>query len=84
MSCPFYGKCALPLARAVVPQGGNQCALVLTAFSPCVMEVDEKKAPDWPTCPRNTAYSQHSAAQIQEWERDMQASKKLFEFKYPD
>lgn len=38
-ACPFYG---VALMRGVlVPSGGNQCALVTTAHSPCTMEILE-------------------------------------------
>lgn len=35
--CPFYGKHAAP-GFPLVDQGGNQCALIVTAYAPCVME----------------------------------------------
>jgi hypothetical protein len=33
------------------PQGGNECAIVATAFSPCYMEL-RGQVPDWRTCSR--------------------------------
>ena len=38
--CKFYGCAAVKLIKALVPTGGNQCALVTTAHAPCRMEID--------------------------------------------
>ena len=38
MSCPFYGKHAAVEVNAIVGQGGNQCALIIDSYAPCVME----------------------------------------------
>ena len=56
--CPFYSA-SLHFERGVnhggvlLNSGGNQCALITSAHSPCWMEVGESRAPDWATCPRN-------------------------------
>jgi hypothetical protein len=49
--CPFYGFHRSDPARALVAQGGNQCAAITTSYSPCLMERDLHTAPDWDTCP---------------------------------
>lgn len=58
-SCPFYGV-ALHVNqhdfRVLIPSGGNQCALITSAHSPCWMEVAEDRAPDWAQCPRNPEF----------------------------
>ena len=49
--CPFYGAaihCGL-----LVGIGGNRCALITSARSPCWMEVAEWRPPEWAACPRN-------------------------------
>jgi hypothetical protein len=48
--CPFYGYHAIPDMRLLAGSRGNQCAMVLDAFSPCRMEVHDGKKPDWETC----------------------------------
>jgi hypothetical protein len=63
MNCPFYAHALHQVTRHLVPElsgwmlipnpGSNQCALITGAHSPCCMEVDEKKAPDWSECFRN-------------------------------
>jgi hypothetical protein len=52
MSCEFYGYHAIPAMRVLARSGGNQCALVTSAFAPCKMEL-AGRAPDWPLCPYN-------------------------------
>jgi hypothetical protein len=39
MSCPFYGKGAGIITSEITATGGNQCALIITAYSPCAMEI---------------------------------------------
>jgi len=52
MNCPFYARHAVgePFAT-LVDTGGNQCALILDALAPCVMEVSDQKEPDAWRCP---------------------------------
>jgi hypothetical protein len=50
MKCPFYGRAAMKLTNAIVPQGGNQCALVISAYAPCYMEALHQKEPDAEAC----------------------------------
>lgn len=38
MSCPFYGKHASVEVGAIVEQHGNQCAIIVNSYSPCLME----------------------------------------------
>lgn len=33
--------------------GGNQCGLITGAHSPCRMETELQRPPDWSLCPRN-------------------------------
>lgn len=48
--CPFYGfSHPLPV---LMDQGGNQCALITTSFSPCQMEINDQ-TPSWGECPFN-------------------------------
>ncbi len=49
-TCPYYGFHRSDEARALVAQNGNQCAMITTSYSPCLMERDGA-APDWETCP---------------------------------
>jgi len=57
MNCPFYGHALFPAMTArrqdppflLFASGGNQCALITTAHSPCKMEV-EGQEPDWSKC----------------------------------
>ena len=56
-NCPFYGRAMFvsPIPTrshppfVLIPQSGNQCALVLSSNSPCRMELDGD-TPDWQTC----------------------------------
>lgn len=49
MSCPFYGKGAVP-GFGIFDQEGNRCALIISAHSPCVMEAHQGKPPDARHC----------------------------------
>lgn len=51
-SCRFYGKSNLIFQRmrALHSTGGNQCALIFDAHSPCRMEI-EGETPDEEVCP---------------------------------
>jgi hypothetical protein len=52
--CPFFARfLAFGIELAHNP-GSNQCALITTAHSPCVMEVAHQ-IPSWRTCIRNPA-----------------------------
>lgn len=58
MACQFYGYCALPGQRLLLPSMGNQCAMVTEATAPCLMECPRDRAiksqpPDWDKCPLN-------------------------------
>ena len=61
-ACPFYGYSLdhnperLRFSTALNHSGGNQCALITSAHSPCWMEVAENAAPDWAQCPRNPEF----------------------------
>lgn len=50
--CPFYGKHAVPLMRVLIEQGGNQCALVTSSYSPCRVEM-AGGVPDLEQCELN-------------------------------
>lgn len=50
MKCPFYGYSGQPRFKALFGSGGNQCALVTTAISPCRMEVHERREPNLEEC----------------------------------
>jgi hypothetical protein len=54
MSCPFYGKGYAALPGVLIETQGNQCALVVVAHAPCMMEVDMQLSPDWAKCPYNS------------------------------
>lgn len=47
MSCPFYGKNGM--FGRLLDSGGNQCALIVTSYAPCVMQMDGEE-PDGKTC----------------------------------
>ena len=55
MSCPFYGH-AVAFVNGTHPvmmeTGGNQCALITGAHSPCRMELEGDPA-QWEKCKRN-------------------------------
>ncbi len=51
MSCPFYGNSASRVSFGLIASGGNQCAIIVDSYAPCVMEVAMKKPPDAATCP---------------------------------
>jgi hypothetical protein len=59
MGCPFYAQALRQVSWIaggwmLIPNpDSNQCALITGAHSPCCMEVDERKAPDWSECFRN-------------------------------
>jgi hypothetical protein len=36
--CPFYGYHAVVAARMLLPQYGNQCALITSSYAPCRLE----------------------------------------------
>ena len=85
MSCPFYGRCALPLLSAVTATSGNQCALAIEAFAPCAMETELGKTPDWPKCPRNVAGMQNRARMIEGWMQSGDGRERLLAVtRYPD
>jgi hypothetical protein len=56
VNCPFYGR-AIFIAKdqpkdppfVLFEQGGNQCGLITTAHSPCLMEMVHEPV-DWKTC----------------------------------
>ena len=49
-ACPFYGfHLALGKFRSMMDQNGNQCALKISSYSPCQMEMDNQK-PSWKDC----------------------------------
>lgn len=50
MSCPFYGKHAVPEMKMMVGQSGNQCALVTSHFAPCTLEMAGDPAPRLENC----------------------------------
>jgi hypothetical protein len=49
--CPFYGYVASTALRVLMPSGGNQCALITDAHSPCKQELAGKPL-HLETCPR--------------------------------
>lgn len=48
--CMFYGKAATS-HYGLIPQHGNQCALITNALAPCVMEMQDQP-PRWSKCSR--------------------------------
>jgi len=84
MSCPFYGKCAIPMLQRVVSQNGNQCALIMESFSPCRMEVHGGKTPDWDRCSLNTGKMRERAQEVTVWMERGDGRPLLAEYKYPD
>ena len=47
--CRFYGMNGM--AGKLIPQGGNQCALIINSYSPCWMETEAQTTPDEANCP---------------------------------
>jgi len=50
--CPFYGFFHARSTDVLIDQQGNQCALIVTSYSPCQMEF-RKQTPDWDKCSLN-------------------------------
>lgn len=50
-ACAFHGR-HLAFDRIFISQGGNQCALITSTFSPCAMEIAGDR-PYWRACGRN-------------------------------
>lgn len=52
MSCPFYGRHASAEFGefGLVPSNGNQCAVIVRSFAPCMMEVSLGREPDARAC----------------------------------
>lgn len=50
--CPYYGYHAFPHLKVLIAQGGNQCPFILTAYSPCEMEMRGLRV-DWDKCELN-------------------------------
>lgn len=80
MSCLFFGYSFFPatppesahFGAALIRCGGNRCALITDAHSPCWMEVGEGSNPDWAACPRNPAWiteAFRSEAEMARWNR---------------
>lgn len=66
MNCPFHGKhlvwfgslatelvgvLVVPSQLVLLETGGNQCAIVLSARSPCYLEIEGQPV-DWQACQR--------------------------------
>lgn len=51
-NCPFYGRHFVLLGRpfTLVTQHGNECALIATSYSPCLMETESRPI-EWSKCP---------------------------------
>ena len=47
MGCVYYGKNGM--FGTLIPQGGNQCGMVINAHSPCAMEI-QGLIPEWTNC----------------------------------
>jgi hypothetical protein len=69
MSCPFYGVSLVAISHDRVGSGqlvameeSNRCALIVSAHSPCWMEVGEHVEPYWGECWRNPEYVVRQAA----------------------
>jgi hypothetical protein len=52
MNCPFYGHHASRSTRTLITSGGNECALIVEAYSGCRMETAGKD-PDLELCELN-------------------------------
>lgn len=57
-NCPFYGRHMFipqPPGRGLpfilINQSGNQCALVVSSYAPCIFTEAQAEI-DWKTCPR--------------------------------
>ena len=50
MSCRFYGKHWAGSTFGLVDQCGNQCAMIIGAYSPCALEINGH-TPDETVCP---------------------------------
>jgi hypothetical protein len=63
--CAFYGTMLVNyeggewrgFRQKLIQAGSSRCALVTSGHSPCWMEVEESRAPDWPQCPLNPEYA---------------------------
>lgn len=66
--CAYFGKASTQLG--LIDTGGNQCALVLDAHSPCYLVVTENRPPDWLTCRRNPQHVPSGAEQAATTEQE--------------
>jgi hypothetical protein len=60
-NCPFYGFHSAP--GILVDQDGNECALIIESYSPCLLERTGDK-PDWDKCCFNDPKNKQVLEQI--------------------
>lgn len=63
--CPFYGFHYGGTPNVFFDSKGNQCALKISSYSPCGMEIAGNK-PNWSECPFNTEENRTKLAGILE------------------
>jgi hypothetical protein len=83
MSCPFFGRIALPLNQVLEERRGSiHCALSIGPYmSPCKMYGSDQQ-PDWAKCDENTGAMWKN--EMLKWGQNTEGQKKLIAFKYPD
>lgn len=60
-NCPFYGRhmiliaqgsvSLMPLRLILLDSGGNQCAITMDGYAPCLLEIEGKPV-EWSACKR--------------------------------
>jgi len=82
MSCPFFGRIALPVSRTLDERGSINCALAIgTYMSPCKMH-GKGEEPSWAACDENTGSPWKN--DMLTWIHNTEGQKKLAGFRYPD
>jgi hypothetical protein len=62
-NCPFFGYQAIEKLRVMAASGGNQCALIDSAYAPCRMVIAGQN-PNWAQCPMQRVVLPEFAADV--------------------
>jgi len=82
MSCPFYGRVAVPTLQLLAERGSHNCALASgPRLTPCQMQVSGQK-PEWGKCSENTGVTWKN--EMVKWAENPEREKMLIQFDYPD
>jgi hypothetical protein len=82
MSCPFFGRVAVPKLRLLADRGTDSCALATgPRLTPCQMK-GAGLEPDWARCGENTGAPWKN--EMLKWADNAHGERLLIDFKYPD